>query len=92
MYIDNCTLTLYDKIASEWDRTRQTAWGEFEFAKALTTVKSVLDAGCGNGRLVDWLRKNNFTGAYLGIDESDELIKRARNNFPKEKGKRKMKG
>ena len=44
----------------------------------------VLDAGCGNGRLVNWLRKNNFAGKYLGVDNSEKLLEKARKNFPKE--------
>jgi tRNA (uracil-5-)-methyltransferase TRM9 len=72
-------------MAQEWDSTRKNAWGEFEFARELLSSRSILDAGCGNGRLVSWLRENEFKGEYLGVDVSRELIKLAQQNFPKEK-------
>ena len=68
----------YDSVAQSWDATRKSAWGEFEFAKHLFSASSILDAGCGNGRLVNWLRGNNFTGSYLGIDNSKSLIQKAK--------------
>lgn len=97
--------TDYDAIAHEWDRTRQNAWGEFEFATDLLIPPpsllasselrrtgphlqhkmQLLDAGCGNGRLINWLRKKNFQGKYLGIDSSEGLLEKAKQNFPKEK-------
>jgi tRNA (uracil-5-)-methyltransferase TRM9 len=75
----------YDSIAAQWDATRKTPWGEFDFAKHLFSAKSILDAGCGNGRLVDWLRSGGFAGKYLGVDASHELILKAKQNFPAEK-------
>jgi tRNA (uracil-5-)-methyltransferase TRM9 len=75
----------YNNFAKEWDQTRKHAWGEFEFAQKLLPANNILDAGCGNGRLVNWLRQNKFTGKYLGIDISSKLIKIAKKNFPKEK-------
>ena len=75
----------YNTFAKEWNATRRQPWGEFEFARELLTAKSILDAGCGNGRLVRWLRENGFEGKYLGADSSKELIKLAQQNFPKEK-------
>ena len=77
--------SFYDSIAKKWDATRQRPWGEFEFAKDFLSAEKILDAGCGNGRLVTWLRENNFNGEYLGVDSSQELIKLARRNFPGEK-------
>ena len=75
---------LYDSIAAEWDSTRKNAWREFEFARGLLGAEKILDAGCGNGRLVQWLRENGFEGDYLGVDNSAELLGKARENFPNE--------
>ncbi|MFA5351760.1 MAG: class I SAM-dependent methyltransferase [Candidatus Gracilibacteria bacterium] len=75
----------YDSIAAQWDATRKSPWGEFDFAKHLFSAKSILDAGCGNGRLVSWLREGGFTGKYLGVDSSGELIQKAQQNFLAEK-------
>ena len=76
---------MYNKFAKEWNTTRQNSWGEFEFARGFLDSKNILDAGCGNGRLVTWLRENNFQGKYLGVDSSEELLKLAGKNFPNEK-------
>lgn len=78
-------LASYDSVADAWDATRKSPWGEFDFAKHLFSAKSILDAGCGNGRLVSWLRSGGFTGKYLGVDASVELIAKAKQNFPAEK-------
>jgi SAM-dependent methyltransferase len=75
----------YDGFAKKWDAARKNSWGEFEFARELLRTKSIFDAGCGNGRLVKWLRENEFKGEYLGVDVSRELIELAKQNFPKEK-------
>jgi len=75
----------YDAFATEWNRTRRRNWAELSFASELLSAKSILDAGCGNGRLVGWLREQGFRGGYLGVDASQELLKFARQNFPTEK-------
>ncbi|MCK5471774.1 class I SAM-dependent methyltransferase [Candidatus Gracilibacteria bacterium] len=77
--------SLYDSIAKEWDCTRRNFWGEFEFARGFLNSKKILDAGCGNGRLVRWLRESGFSGEYLGVDNSKELLKLAKKNFPDER-------
>ncbi len=38
-------------------------------------VKSVLDIGCGNGKLLKLLEENDFNS--FGIDRSEEMIKRS---------------
>ncbi|MFH1546512.1 MAG: class I SAM-dependent methyltransferase [Patescibacteria group bacterium] len=75
----------YDSIAKEWDQVRKNSWGEFEFARGLLNSKKILDAGCGNGRLVQWLRESGFEGDYLGVDNAKELLKLAKKKFPNEK-------
>lgn len=86
----------YDSIADEWDRTRRKSWGEFAFLSALIKSRGVheltkradqrvkiLDAGCGNGRLVNFLDVE-LAGmyGYLGVDVSSELLKKAQSHFP----------
>ncbi len=78
-------MSTYNTFAEEWDSTRKNAWGEFEFARELLDSKKIIDAGCGNGRLVRWLRENGFMGEYLGVDASTELLRIAKKNFPQEK-------
>ncbi|MFA5133975.1 MAG: methyltransferase domain-containing protein [Patescibacteria group bacterium] len=73
----------YDAIADDFDTTRQYAWPEFEeLAKYVKEGDSVLDIGCGNGRLYKYLnnelRVTNYE--YVGVDQSEELIKIAKKN------------
>ncbi len=75
----------YNIIAHDFDIARQTAWPEFEMlASYIKEGSRVLDIGCGNGRLYKYL--NNELGimnyGYAGIDQSEELIKIARKNYP----------
>ena len=90
-------------MAADWDRTRQTAWGEFSFLSELFEGTPpapffkggsepcgragefrILDAGCGNGRLVRWLdeKLGNENYGYLGVDGSAGLLVHAKKNFP----------
>jgi len=79
----------YDAIVADWDQSRQAAWGEFAFLASLlgnTKQPHILDAGCGNGRLVKWLDEQlgKYNYSYLGVDGSAGLLARARVNFPKQ--------
>lgn len=70
----------YDEIASEFDITRKSAWYEFEVYKELLSVgDKVLDLGCGNGRLYEYLKDLDFE--YVGVDVSSELLEKARLNY-----------
>lgn len=71
----------YDAIASDFDRTRQYLWPGIEaFKKYIKPGDKILDTGCGNGRLVKLFSDVNID--YTGLDNSVELIKRAKDNFP----------
>lgn len=66
----------YDKIAFEFNKTRIMIWncvqlfiGEIEDKKA-----SILDAGCGNGKNMLFLKKLGFEN-IRGCDFSDSFIK-----------------
>ena len=63
----------YDVYASEFSNTRKFFWRELEFLKDyVKNGDTVLDIGCGNGRLVDAL--DNADIKYTGVDFSRELI------------------
>jgi tRNA (uracil-5-)-methyltransferase TRM9 len=65
----------YNLIAKQFSSTRHYVWGDF--AEATTSIsfsnKTVLDLGCGNGRLFEFLSDKNIS-SYYGIDQSDKLI------------------
>ncbi len=70
----------YDAFAENFSQTRQAGWPEFELLRPfLKKGKRVLDLGCGNARLRDFLTKCGIEkGAYFGLDVSEELLKIAR--------------
>ena len=72
----------YDFIAQDFSRTRENPWPEikFLFDKFLTIQEKVLDLGCGNGRYVPFFNEKKVD--YLGVDNSEELIKIAQKKFP----------
>lgn len=69
------TKETYDKIASDFSASRKYIWPDLlPFLKDIPAEVSVLDLGCGNGRLLNGLPdKIN----YLGIDQSQELLNKA---------------
>ncbi len=74
----------YNQIAEHFSSTRHDAWPEFELLKTLitsletTSELSLLDLGCGNGRLAAALPHLNYTG----LDLSAQLLTIARQKFP----------
>lgn len=72
----------YREIAAQFDVTRKKyIWSELE--KLLCSLEdgdNILDVGCGNGRLLENLTNKKIN--YLGVDNSEELLKLARTNYP----------
>ncbi|MFH0955978.1 MAG: class I SAM-dependent methyltransferase, partial [Candidatus Falkowbacteria bacterium] len=71
----------YVEIAVDFNTTRKKfLWPELiKLAGMVKDGDRVLDAGCGNGRLVEAFRGKKIS--YLGVDSSEKLIEAARNNF-----------
>lgn len=66
----------YNKIAELFSSTRGYVWGDISFlAKNIKDGDNILDLGCGNGRLVESLQVKGESISYLGIDNSEGLIK-----------------
>ncbi len=73
----------YQQTADDFDATRQRAWaGWLRLLPWLGAVRSVLDVGCGNGRLAHFLAEHLPKPlTYHGIDLSAALLDRARQSL-----------
>ncbi|MBU0732094.1 class I SAM-dependent methyltransferase [Patescibacteria group bacterium] len=70
----------YDKIAPHFAQTRAQGWSEYEeFKPYLKKGDEVLDLGCGNGRLVEFLIPLGIK--YTGCDNSNQLLKFASEKY-----------
>ena len=71
----------YNLIAKEFSATRREIWEELKFLfEDLKEGEKVLDLGCGNGRWYKVFKEKKVN--YFGIDNSEELIEIAKENFP----------
>lgn len=83
-YLLNKTKEDYNLIAEDFSRTRQSIWAELDmFKDYVQDGDRVLDAGCGNGRLLDLLKDKKID--YIGIDFSDKLVELAKKKYPDDK-------
>lgn len=74
----------YNKISDSFDQTRQRDWSEFEiFKNYIKNGQKVADLGCGNGRFYGFIN-NYYKIKYTGIDNSKNLLKKAKKTFSKE--------
>ncbi len=82
---------MYDEIGTHFSRTRQKTYGNGGSSNWLVTDKylsklksgqSVLDVGCGNGKLVSGLPEGV---EYIGTDFSKTLLDEAKKLYPKHK-------
>lgn len=82
---------VYNRIAQHFSETRREVWGTFRvLADYAKPGDSVLDLGCGNGRLYQLFEKNSRYKErtmnkvhYVGVDFSRKLLKQARMSYPK---------
>ncbi len=76
----------YDAFAKNFSDTRTYAWPEFEyFMDDLKKGERLLDLGCGNARLRNFLDSEIIlNGSYFGFDFSEKLLDIGRKKFPKD--------
>jgi len=68
----------YTEIAGEFDATRQGNWKDFEvFDEYLADGMKILDIGCGNGRLKEYI-DGKVRAKYFGTDNNDTFIEMAK--------------
>lgn len=76
---------VYNKIATHFSNTRTTVWDDLlPLGKYSKPGDKILDVGCGNGRLYHLFEKKQGV-SYIGIDQSNALIKIAKKQAPKGK-------
>lgn len=77
----------YDWNASDYAKNSQN---QFQWAKELIPKlklkgnESLLDIGCGDGKITAVISKRLPNGKAIGIDSSSQMIKLAKNTFQKE--------
>lgn len=73
----------YQSFANDFSETRaRLQMGVLKVLERIPTGASVLDLGCGNGKVLLQLAKNDFQGTYLGADFSLELLNWAAADIP----------
>ena len=74
------TRQIYDQIGIDFSRTRAKMWPSLlPLLEDIQSTDSILDLGCGNGRLLTAL---NHPQNYLGIDFSETLLLEAEKLHP----------
>jgi tRNA (uracil-5-)-methyltransferase TRM9 len=73
----------YEAFADPFSSTRQRLQpGVVSILEQIPPNASILDLGCGNGRLAKVLAERGFQGRYTGLDFSPQLLETARQNAP----------
>ncbi len=82
-YLLTLNRRFYAQVATVFAETRSRPWPGFAAAFECVLSKcpapwSVLDVGCGNGRLLPCLRERRLVQRYVGVDANKTLLSKAR--------------
>lgn len=81
----NDVVTSFESFSKSFSKTRKSPWKEFNLlAPYIKNAKHILDLGCGNGRLLPYIREINPTATYTGLDISPSLIQECKLTYPQE--------
>ena len=70
----------YNAVAEAFSGTRSFVWPDINFLlEYINKDNQVLDLGCGNGRLYEFIREKG--AQYCGLDYSDNLVTEARKKY-----------
>lgn len=78
-------MSIYNDFAKDYDLKRKKPWKPLvKFYNSLKLQNNsldgiILDAGCGNGRNIDLFLDHNSFNKIVGLDNSKELLKIAKN-------------
>lgn len=76
----------YDDIAPRFSQTRKNWWsGLGFFRRYVEDGDKVLDFGCGNGRFLEFIYRENLKIKYIGTDVSKELLTIAKSRYKEER-------
>src|SRR4051812_7426028 len=67
----------YDRLSTPMERLGREVMGRLE----LNGDETILDAGCGSGRLTELLLEQVPEGRVVGVDASASMIEAARNRL-----------
>jgi ubiquinone/menaquinone biosynthesis C-methylase UbiE len=71
----------YNLISDQFSSTRYSVWPELSsLGEYIKEGDKILDLGCGNGRMLEFLKGKNVD--YIGVDNSEKLINIARDKHP----------
>lgn len=92
------TKSFYDNVSEKFSQTRSHFWPGFDFIRKYYKGKGkVLDFGCGNGRLVEFLESDvrgnvsdhvkmdhgtSLKNNYVGVDISEKMVETACQKYP----------
>lgn len=78
-YLNALNRQFYQTLGAEFSATRRRIQpGVRHLLSQIPASASILDLGCGNGKLARQLARQGFCGAYIGLDFSSTLLDEAK--------------